>query len=165
MAYFTNFPRLQYEYGGETGQEIITNIFRRVAIKDNIKNNGSLFIAYGVKNGEKPEHVSDKIYGSEEHYWVILLMNEIHNVYCEWPLSEAELRLFVEKKYGVDGFNKTHHYVNSDGFIVSQDIIGSSPVSNYDHETSVNDSKRFIKILDPLYLDLVISEIETIVRA
>ena len=48
-----------------------------------------------------------------------------------------------------------HHYVDSKGHIVNQTTAGAVPVSNYDYEVSVNESKRRIKIVSKNVLDLL----------
>ncbi len=76
------------------------NLFRRVRFRDNIN---ALYIAstkYMVQSGETPEQISEKKYGSTDWYWTILLLNNIIDVYNDWPLSDYELDKSIENKYG-----------------------------------------------------------------
>ncbi len=76
------------------------NLFRRVRFRDNIN---ALYIAstkYMVQSGETPEQISEKKYGSTDWYWTILLLNNIIDVYNDWPLADYELDKSIENKYG-----------------------------------------------------------------
>ena len=76
--YFTYFPQMLYDavQDGTTSPVLVTNILRRVKVKDSIKNDVALFDKYRVKAGESPEMVSMRFYGTVDYYWVVLLMND-----------------------------------------------------------------------------------------
>ena len=58
MRYFNEFPVIDYNLSGENGNtKKVTDIFRRVKIRDKISNNVTLFDRYDVQEGEKPEEL------------------------------------------------------------------------------------------------------------
>ena len=58
--YFEYFPQTLYTLDDGTTVKVVTNIFLRNVINDEIKNNLSLFDEYDVIDGESPEIVSNK---------------------------------------------------------------------------------------------------------
>ena len=87
--YFNQFPITQYNLSGLNGNTIdVTDIFRRVKIRDKLANNVTLFDKYDVIEGEKPEDVAYKAYGDADYFWVVTLVNNIVNRYYDWPLDE-----------------------------------------------------------------------------
>lgn len=178
MKYFDEFPLVNYNLSGVNGNTIqVTDIFRRVKIRDKIASNVSLFDKYDVHEGEKPEDVAYKAYGDADYFWVITLMNNIVNRYYDWPLPEYEFQQFVADKYtNPDGI---HHYeiTQSSGkqrgegpadyshkLEVNSDTVGAQSVSNIEYERRLQDQKRQIRILLPQYLQTFENEFIDLIR-
>ena len=132
------------------------------------------FDKYEVKDGEKPEQVSHRFYGSTDYHWVVLSINNISDRYYGWPLSIQDLENYIAEKYtNPDGI---HHYeiTQSSGktstldkshlITVNSDTSGASVVSNREHEDRINENKRLIKILKPIYLDEYVEEFKRIIQ-
>ncbi len=150
MAYFSKFPSLVYDLKVPSGEKfaepkIVTDIFRRVAIKQNLKEVGSLFVSYSVKDEDTPDIIAHKLYGSAGLHWVVLLANEIINPFFDWPLSERKLVPFIDKKYRGstffmeptiisgdfrEGFSVTNVAATATGIVTSVDRTLSSLVVN-----------------------------------
>lgn len=96
--FFDSQPNFYYPYKG--GLKLSKNLFRRVRFRDNLN---ALYVAssrYTIQQGETPEQVSNKQYGSPDWYWTILILNNIIDVHQDWPVSDYELDLAIEKNYG-----------------------------------------------------------------
>ena len=93
--YFTYFPKMYYDAVGNNNPKLVTNILKRVKVRDGIKNDVSLFDKYQVKFGESPEIVSFRLYDTVDYYWTILLMNNIRDRFYEWPLSEQQFEEYA----------------------------------------------------------------------
>ena len=154
--YFEYFPLTLYTLDDGTTLKVVTNIFLRNVIGDNIKNNLSLFDEYDIIDGETPEIVSTKFYRTPNLHWLILHYNDILDPRFDWPLSTFNLIKYCESKY--TNINAAYHYINSDGFIVNSTEIGATPVSNFVYEEQRNEEKRRIKILKTTYVDSVVKE-------
>ena len=169
--YFEQFPLMIYDIKGNENYKLVPDIFRRVKARTKIKNNLTLLDKYDVADGERPEHVAYKVYGDTDLFWVVCIMNNIENVYYDWPLSNLQFENFVKDKY--DEPEAIHHYekIQSSGKQIgdgpgdySQMIEcnsideGSGPVSNAEYERRIQDKKRQIRVLAPQYLDLFIKE-------
>ena len=66
MQYFEEYPKIVYDLVGRGDYKVVTDLLRRVKVRDGVKNNVSLFDKYNVKDGETPEQVSNKFYNSED---------------------------------------------------------------------------------------------------
>ena len=89
--YFEKFPYDLYSLDDLKSVQLITDILRRVTISDDIKSNSSIFDEYDVKEGETPERLADRIYGSTNYHWLILHVNEIIDPRYDWPLTTYQL--------------------------------------------------------------------------
>lgn len=105
MTYFAKFPALVYDLDFPSGKKfanpvIVTDIFKRIAIKKNLANVSTLFTSYSVKDEDTAEIIAHKLYGSASLHWLVFLANTgIINPFFDWPLSERKFVRFVAKKY------------------------------------------------------------------
>lgn len=178
--YFSNVPNIRVGVPGmETSQQeyvTIKNIFRRVKGVFLSMRRDTIFEKYTVPGDEKPYQVSQRIYKTPDYEWIILLTNDITNIYSEWPLSQREFEDMMQRKYGTRS-NETKHWVTKEviyenmvivqpGIIVNQNytykrpdgvIIGGDslvrPISYYEYEYQLNEDKRLIYLLNPVYVD------------
>ena len=58
--YFSKFPAIFYDSVGNFDFKVVTNLLRRVAVRQKIKTNTLLYDTYDVKQGETPESIADK---------------------------------------------------------------------------------------------------------
>lgn len=154
--YFEYFPPTLYTLDDKTTVNLVTNIFLRNVISEDVKNNYSLYDEYDVIDGETPEILSQKFYRTPKLHWLILHYNDILDPRFDWPLSTFNLIKYCQSKY--TNINATHHYINSDGYIVNSNETGATPVSNFTYEEELNEKKRRIKILKPTYVDSFVRE-------
>jgi hypothetical protein len=163
--YFKNFPQFIYDFNinGQVKDVVISDITRNVRIRNEILANIALYDEYDVKDGETPEIIAEKVYGSANYHWIVMLTNERYDYIADFPLTYTALVKYVEDKYGVDNVNATHHWVNEKGFIVNSDEPGATPISNLHHEERVNESKRRIKIISPQIISKILSQYKDLV--
>ena len=99
MKFFNVYPKIPYSITGNKVKTLLTDIMRKATINANIKNSGDIFYYYTVRDGEKAEHIADRLYGNPIFYWILLEMNEMQNPYFDWPLSSREMDNYLDKKY------------------------------------------------------------------
>lgn len=95
----------------------IKDYFHLLKVRDEILPEDTIYSPMTIRNGERPDQISKRIYGDESYYWLILQVNEIIDVHNEWPLSNYELDRYILKKYG--GYEKSveiHHYETIETF-------------------------------------------------
>ena len=104
MTFFGKFPLTTYDLEIPLGNKFakpktITDIFKRIALKQSLEAVGTVFGSYTIKDEDTPEIIAEKLYGSAGLHWVVLLANDIINPVFDWPLSERELVPFIAHKY------------------------------------------------------------------
>lgn len=98
--YFKDFPILPYPvYVDDKRTYVLArNILRRIAITEKI-NQQAAFIDYDIKDGERPEHIANRVYGDANHHWLVLLANDITDPYYGWYMSQITLEQYIQKRY------------------------------------------------------------------
>lgn len=173
--YFRQFPYMAYDIKGDRNKKLVKDILRRVRINQKIKDSIALLEPYDIQDGERPEHVSFKFYGSPVYHWVILLVNEITDPYYGWPLGQREFQNYVADKYANP--DAVHHYEitqtsgptsssdNSHKIQVNSDASGAVSISNREYEEREQEKIRSIKILPQSLLEDFITEFTRRIRS
>ena len=175
--YFRQFEKGYYDLKGDGKQKLVVDLMTRVKVREKILDEASLYDKYDVPSGERPEDTAFKHIGSSQYHWVVLLTNNITDVYYDWPMSEQSFETFIRDKYtNPDG---VHHYevTQSSGkttgsgpddyshkIEVNSDATGAQSVSNREYEQRLQDEKRSINLLNPAYLTTFIEEFNNLVR-
>ena len=192
MTYFRELPSILYQSPLSTRSSSdeyveVKNLFRRVKLRDDLKGSVTYLTNYYVRDGFRPDQVAEDLYGSSNLDWVVLHTAGIVNIRDEWPLTSKEIYDYSFNKYGND-LNQIRYYVTTEvkdssgkvylpkGKVVDSDFTipdPTSPVStlnpvggvtNYEHESSLNEDKRNIAVLRPAYLELFLSDMRRIMR-
>ena len=173
---------------------VVKNFFKRAKLRDDIFQDLAFFTKYIVIGDDRPDTVATKVYDDPTLDWVVLLSNNIVSIQSEWPLGQAAFNTYVTEKYGDETtlYSGIHHYESrevkaNDGTIIipsgarvsvgqsvsffdedsSQQIIRTDvamPITNYMFEEKLNDEKRNIFILKPIYLNILFDDIDQIMR-
>jgi len=179
MSYFNRIPDilyLKYDKNPYDGTYIrIKNIFGRIKVVDDVLAGSTVFNDYFVSDEERPDTISFDYYGDPGYDWVIMLINNIRNLYEDWPRNTLSLNEYINKKY-VDP-DAIHHYETVEQLFKGRTIlnggieVGESfrfidplgnqrtaaesriGVTNYLYETRRNDEKKQIYILKPELLE------------
>lgn len=149
---FKNYPHLVYTLP-DGDKKILKDIMVRIYYKSGFDDEKAIYNFYSIGDGERPEDVSLKVYGSQKYHWVILLFNEILDPYNDWYMSQSDLLKYTKDKY--QNINDIKHYVDSDGYINYNGL--GNPITNYDFEIAINDTRREIKILSSQHLKTFIN--------
>jgi len=119
--YFSYFPKTIYNLDNSNSLDAVTNLMNGFSFDESLTENSILYYEYTVADGETPEMLAHKIYGSVEKHWVILKLNGVVDVKTDWPLSQKNLMEVINDKYANNGiltaqtgyqwaFNTTHSY-------------------------------------------------------
>ena len=192
MSYFRELPSILYQSPLSTRSSSdeyveVKNLFRRVKLRDDLKGSVTYLTNYYIRDGFRPDQVAEDLYGSSNLDWVVLHTAGIVNIRDEWPLTSKEIYDYSFNKYGND-LNQIRYYVTTEvkdssgkvylpkGKVVDSDFTipdPTSPVStlnpvggvtNYEHESNLNEDKRNIAVLKPSYLELFLSDMRRIMR-
>lgn len=100
--YFKNFPRTNYLYYDKNQKvqgKIAINITSRMKILDYVRDYRVNFDRYVIKDGERPDVLSDKLYERPDLHWMFFLVNDMMNPYESWPMSQKDLNDYIDEKY------------------------------------------------------------------
>lgn len=101
--YFNYFPKTVYTLEDSVvGLDVITNIISRFTLERNFLDNTLIYLKYDLQEGDTPEIVAHKIYGSVEKHWIVLAANQMIDPQFDWPLEYRTLNRFIENKYVVN---------------------------------------------------------------
>lgn len=173
--------------------QTVKNLFKRGKLKDDIFGNLSFFTKYQVIGDERPDNVAYKFYQDETLDWVILLANNILNIQSEWPIPQSSFDNYLLGKYETyDNVYSIHHYetkkvVNSNGITIIpegltvpsnftttyyDDGLGRQitqrnitvPITNYEYEQRIDNTKRNIFVLKPRYLNVIFNDMDSLMK-
>ena len=166
MAYFEAFPTINYDVVGLKNYKTIRDILTRVKVRDKLLGNHTAFEQYDIKDGETPEKIAFDKYGNVQLHWIVLYFNDIVDPFYEWPLTVRDFDKWIIDKY--TNPNAAHHYevaqssgVTTKKVKVESSVVGSTAVSNYDYEQTIQDKKKQIKLLKAQYVPQVVNEFNT----
>ena len=113
--YFNRLPNLEYPSLLKTrrgsGDTIrVKNLFRRAKIREDLFANIHEFDKYQIHGDDRPDTVSEEIYGTPDLDWVILMSNNIIDVKNEWPMTQSDLNTYTNEKYTQKELTYIHHY-------------------------------------------------------
>ena len=101
MAYFSKFPLTRYPFleDSKVKHKVAVNILKRVGVAPELKDATEAFTEYEVQDGETPELIADKLYGSPELHWLVLIFNDVIHPYYDWPKGVIANENWIEKTY------------------------------------------------------------------
>ena len=167
----------------------VKNFFKKGRIREDLFQDLTVFEKYSIQGDDRPDNVANEIYGDPTLDWVVLTSNNITNVQNEWPLSQKGFEDYILDKYKThEKLNEIHHYESNEvkdtnGVIIfpkgvrvsaaqsvsyfeplSEESVTVNPISravtNFEHEQKVNDEKRRIFLIKPIYLGVVFDDLE-----
>lgn len=98
MAYFRDFPFTRYKFGNEVFDVLTQDITAYVDIIDDIKDVASFYQEYYILEGDRPDNLSQRMYGTPDYYFTYYLMND--NIrQCGWPLTQKTLDAKVKEDF------------------------------------------------------------------
>ena len=177
----------------ESDFSLVKNLFKRAKLREDLFQDLTFFTKYSIIGDDRPDNVAHEVYGDATLDWVVLISNNIINIQSEWPMSQADFNTYVTEKYDSEEtlYSGIHHYKSrevkaSDGTIIipsgirvgvdqsvaciddlsEQQVIRTdiaSPVTNFTHESEINEKKRNIFLLKPIYLNIILDDLEELI--
>lgn len=100
MAFFKQFPRVEYDFNRQGVLQNMVDLFRSVRALPSFLDNYTGYRLYEIKNGERPDIVSGRIYGTSKYYWTFFVINDfLHDGTRSWPMSQEDLQVYMAKEY------------------------------------------------------------------
>ena len=100
MSFFKQFPKISYDFDRSGVLQNVVNIYRSVRPLQSFVDNVNAYRFYEVKNGERPDIVSQRLYGTTIYYWTFFITNDfLHDGLAAWPMSQEKLQQYMENEY------------------------------------------------------------------
>jgi len=117
MPFFRQFPKTNYDFFNRGVNYEIVDFFRYVNADLALLDDVSVYSYYKVQNGERPDVVSMKLYGTPEYYWTFFIINDhLKSGLANWPMSPEVFEDYMKEEYGGYAISsKVDVVVNLDG--------------------------------------------------
>lgn len=159
--YFKDFPQFLYDfnYGDKVKTSVVVDITRNLRIKKDIFANITLYDEYDIIDGETPEIISEKFYGTPEYHWVIMLANEKYDYRNDFPLPEPVLQkhiatVYNPKMYSDDWYWDTDEHDGQIYIHLKVSTAANQVPFDPDYLTApvkitlYDDTKQFVKVIN-----------------
>ena len=182
--FFQHYPQISYNISRTKPAKLKTviNLMEKAKLKGIVKDDIVSYFPYSIMEGERPDHVSEKVYGNVKYTWLIFLINNITDPIFDWPLGTREFGAFIKNKYGTLATAKStiHHYeqilrtrVEATGTAypipearIEIDLTTYNTLADaarnikycYDWEVDRNEAKRDIKLIDRNFVADILTE-------
>ena len=120
MEYFSALPFLTTT-DGNGNSIVLRNLLIRTGLIPQLAKNPLLMYRYAVQDGDTPEIVANKYYGSPFRYWITMYGNpQMMDPQSDWPLSTKNFTIYLQDKYATSAngtanvlsytLGTVHHY-------------------------------------------------------
>lgn len=194
MAYFNKLPDILYptlknEKSSSLDYSKIKNLFKRAKIREGYLSVFTAFEKYSIVGDERPDNVAAQYYSDSGLDWLILVINDIQNVRTDWPMAQNDFYNYLSEKYTDTELYDIKHYETKEvrnslgeliipgGLIVNQGysltyndngVISTynqlMSVSNFEYENRLNEEKRNIFLLRPVFVKTVEKDLREIFK-
>ena len=186
--FFKNYPTISIKQDNVTKN--IIDLSRYVRSSNDILTGKYEYFDYIINGAERPDQVAYNVYGNSKYYWVLLVTNNIRNVWTEWPLGQNEFERYIIGKYGSIATAQSQTYRNialkdidkqavdslPEIIIANGQPIDSTTITNYSltvdvdyeiktnyrREYDLNEAKRNIKLVQRSNVEIMMREITSL---
>jgi hypothetical protein len=137
--------------------KIIADITKRITLIPDARNDDAICGNYYIRDGETAHSLAQDFYNESDHYWLILLVNQITDPFFQWPLTTVEFERYMDFRYGLQA-DVVRHYLWNEREYETSPNLEAYPVTNREHENNLNESRRKIKVVREQWLSKVIEE-------
>lgn len=99
MSYFAPIEHVLYRFGGlDNSLAAFQNLSAYADVMDKFKETQQSYLNYEIKDGDRPDILSARMYGDPKYYFTFYIMND-HLRRQGWPLSYNDMVKSVKEKY------------------------------------------------------------------
>ena len=98
MSYFQTFSTIPYQFGNSEKEVAFPDLSSYVDLIDRVKDSLGFYQEFFIMEGDRPDQLSQRLYGTHNYYWLFFLMND-HIREQGWPLTERALKARMKKEF------------------------------------------------------------------
>ena len=76
MSFFKQFPQIDYDIQQNGEISKIYDIYRHVDVVNKKTDDFTSYTFYEIKDGDRPDIISQKLYGTPDYYWTFFIIND-----------------------------------------------------------------------------------------
>ena len=99
---FNHITNIKYDINRTKTPVDAKNIFTYAYILKKYMRDSRNIVHYVLQSGDTPENLAYRYYGDPKLSWIILLANDIKDVYSEWPQHDTEVLDTILAQYRPD---------------------------------------------------------------
>ena len=98
--YFKNITSTLIDIDGSGNLDILKNLTAKAKVDNALINNAGYYETVTVVDGERPDHLSKRLYNTDDYHWTFLLLNpHLKNIWDDWPMKWSQLIEYCTEKY------------------------------------------------------------------
>ena len=100
MSFFNKFTKSKYDFNRDGTLQTVIDFYKSVRPLDYKVDDPSQYKFYEIENGERPDIISQKLYGTPNFYWTFFIVNDfLHDGYSSWPMSQESFYSYIQTEY------------------------------------------------------------------
>jgi hypothetical protein len=98
--YFSSIRNVAIDVDGSGNKDSLKNLTAKAIMSNDLVNNAGYYQTVEIIDGERPDLLSQRLYGTGVYHWTFLLLNpQIKNIWDDWPMSSSQLVEYCINKY------------------------------------------------------------------
>ena len=98
--YFSNIKSIAIDIDGSGNLDLMKNLTAKAKVSDALIDNSAYYQTVEIQDGERPDLLSQRLYGTPIYHWTFLLLNpQIKNIWDDWPMASSQLVEYCTNKY------------------------------------------------------------------
>ena len=98
--YFKNIENVAIDIDGSNNLDKLKNLTAKAKVSNALINNAGYYQTIEVIDGERPDHLSKRLYNTDDYHWTFLLLNShLKNIWDDWPMKYSQLVEYCTNKY------------------------------------------------------------------
>jgi hypothetical protein len=121
MAFFRQFPKTTYDFDQNGIDTTIIDLFRFIKIDETFFDDLATYEYYDIKDGDRPDIVSNSLYGTPEYYWTFFLCNDnLKNGLSGWPMTGTQFEDYMNLEYNGTVIQTRPRYIITGDDLIAQ---------------------------------------------
>jgi hypothetical protein len=121
MPFFEQFPKIQYDFADNGIDTRIVDLFRFIKVDEKYFDDVSTYQYFQIRNGDRPDIVSNLLYNTPDYYWTFFLVNDhLKSGLSGWPMMQEELDDYLEIEYSGTAIQTTPIIVRDGDDIITE---------------------------------------------